>query len=90
MTLLAAYAIVRFMKAHRNKALLWSFWFSTIFVAISQTRDHLANGRVYSEVLDFFWHTVGTILAIYIMYKIMKPTDKDDGSTPTKQENHPF
>lgn len=78
MTLLAAYALVRFAKKHRNKAILWAFWFSTIFVFISQTRDHLRNGRIYAEAMDFFWHTVGTILAAYILYKLIRPTDKND------------
>lgn len=87
MTLLAAYALVHFAKKSRNKAILWSFWISTIFVTISQTRDYLSNGKVYGQVLDFFWHTVGTILAAYILYKLMKPTDKDDVSTNTKQDN---
>jgi hypothetical protein len=69
MTLLVAYALVRFAKKHRSKAIFWSFWCSTIFVAISQTRDYLSNGGLYGQALDFFWHTVGTILGAYILHK---------------------
>lgn len=78
MTLLAAYALVRFAKKHRSKAISWAFWFSTIFVSIAQTRDYLRNGRIYPEAMDFFWHTVGTILAAFILYKLIKPSDKND------------
>lgn len=87
MTLLAAYIIIRFIKQHRNKASLWAFWFSTIFVLISQTRDYLSNGRVYGQVLDFFWHTVGTVLAVYVLHKLIKPTNKSDAPAAIKQEN---
>lgn len=85
MTLLAAYALVRFAKKHRNKAILWAFWFSTIFVSISQTRDYLSNGKVYGQVLDFFWHTVGTLLAVFVLHKLMKSSDKGDTSAAQKQ-----
>ncbi|HNF89186.1 MAG TPA: hypothetical protein PLL19_07640 [Thiobacillaceae bacterium] len=85
MTLLAAYVMVRFMKTHRNKAILWAFWFSTIFVSISQTRDYLSSGKIYGQVLDFFWHTVGTLLAVLVLHKLMKSTDKGDTSATVKQ-----
>lgn len=75
MTLLAALVVVNFLKKHRNEAILWAFWVSTIFVSVAQTRDFLLSGKPWSQALDFFAHTIGTLLAVYILRKFIRPAN---------------
>jgi hypothetical protein len=70
MTVLAAYLLVRFFKTSERRALIWSFWFSTVFVFISQTRDYLRADKFWNQAMDFLWHTVGTLLALYLAHKL--------------------
>ena len=75
---LVAYLIVRYSKKHRDKAIFWAFWSSTIFVFISQTRDYISSGKFWGQALDFFWHTVGTLLAVYLADKLITLKIKKD------------
>lgn len=78
MAALAAFLIVRYAKKHRDKAVFWAFWSSTIFVTISQTKDYILSGSFWGQALDFFWHTVGTVLAVYLADKLITLNNKKE------------
>lgn len=84
---LTAYIIVRFFKKYHNKAIFWGFWVSTIFVTISQTKDYILSGKPWGQALDFFWHTVGALLAVFVLRKLIKPVNKDDVAAPRKKDD---
>lgn len=74
MTLLTAFLVASLMKKHRDQAIYWAFLVSTTFVSVAQTRDFILSGKPWSQALDFFAHTLGTLLAVYILRKLIKPT----------------
>jgi len=86
-TLLAAYVIVRFVKKYRDKAILWAALLSTAYAFIDQTREFIFRGKFWGQTYDFFSHTLGTLLAVYVLLKIIKLTGKKDVAVATKQDD---
>jgi hypothetical protein len=86
-TLLAAYLIVLFLKKYRDKAILWAVTLSMIFVSIEQTRDYMLRGKFFGQLYDFSMHVLGTLLAVYVLRKLIKSNGKDDGMAGKKQDS---
>lgn len=86
-TALVAYLVMHFAKKHRDKAIVWAFTISMIFVSIEQTRDYILRGKFLGQLYDFSMHTLGTLLAIYLLRKLMKSTSKEDVAASKKQDS---
>ena len=71
-TILAAYIILRYVKKYKDKAVMHAAILSTVYAFIDQMQQYIRHGKFWGQAYDFAAHTLGTILAIYLLIWLIK------------------
>ena len=95
-TLLVAFVFFYFLRRFRDKAILWAVMLgsavlSTVYAFLDQAIQYMNRGGFWGQAFDFASHTLGTILAVYVLIKVMKymAKDKADVAAAETQESRP-
>ncbi|MDD5358906.1 MAG: hypothetical protein PHI79_08495 [Sulfurovaceae bacterium] len=72
MTALVAFMVFKYFPKYKTKSVLIGFLVSLLYVFIDQSIDYIKYGKFLDQLLDFTVHVIGSLISVYIGYKVIK------------------
>jgi hypothetical protein len=83
---LVTYIIIRYIKKHQSRAIYWGIVWSTVYGFIDQLQQYIRHGGFWGQAYDFASHTLGTLLAAYLLTKIIKSKAEEGALDAAEQD----